>query len=34
MDVDHKVHTFKARVVSKGFEQIHELDYEEPFSNL
>ncbi|GJZ07794.1 putative retrotransposon ty1-copia subclass protein [Tanacetum coccineum] len=30
-DMDRTVHTFKTRLVAKGFTQTYRVDYEEPF---
>jgi hypothetical protein len=32
MDKDGNVHIYKARLVVKGFKQIHNIDYDETFS--
>jgi hypothetical protein len=32
MDKDENVHIYKARLVEKGFKQIHDIDYDETFS--
>jgi hypothetical protein len=32
MDKDGNVHIYKARLVVKGFKQIHDIDYDETFS--
>ena len=32
IDMDGNVHTYKGRLVVKGFKQIHSIDYDETFS--
>jgi hypothetical protein len=34
MDKDENVHIYKARLVVKGFKQIHAIDYDETFSSV
>ena len=33
-DMDGNVHTYKGRLVAKGFKQIHGIDYDKTFSHV
>lgn len=34
IDMNRKIHAYKARLVTKGFTQTHGIDYEESFSHV